>query len=418
MSAVEVDVLVAGAGPVGLAFALLLEQQCPALRSQRLRLALLDRRAAPSPPDGPELRVLALSPASRRLLEACGAWDSLAAGRLYPYEDMQVWASTGQPGARHSICFSAAELGVPALGWIAGADALRHALWSVLPMNSGLSVVLGEPSALEAGPEAISVTLANGHEIRTRLLVGADGASSWVRERLGVPSGASPYDQLAIVGRVRCEQPHRSTAWQRFAPGGPLALLPQDAQACSIVWSRPQEEARRLLALDDQAFAAELTEASGHCLGALSPEGPRAGFPLSRAHADHYTGARFALLGDAAHRVHPLAGQGVNLGLLDAGALAESLADALADPFSDPGDWRALRRYERERRGPNLATLVALDGLHQLFAAPAGPLRLAGAAGLGLVDQLRPVKHALARVALGEGHDLPRAARAVSDQRS
>ena len=276
-----------------------------------------------------------------------------------------------------------------------------------------VSLHLGSaPAALHEDADALELTLENGERLRTRLLVGADGARSWVRQALGVTSREREYGQRAIVAHVESERAHRETAWQRFLAGGPVALLPLDDGRSSVVWSCPDATATELMAADKRIFDQRLTLATDQVLGSLTTTTERADFPLSLAYAERYTGRRYALIGDAAHRVHPLAGQGANLGLLDAAALAETLAVQQASPVIDPGDPVILRRYERWRKGDNLVTMGVLDGLHRLFGAGWVPAARLGGLGLGIVDRLAPVKRRLALYAMGDGGDLPMAARA------
>jgi 2-octaprenyl-3-methyl-6-methoxy-1,4-benzoquinol hydroxylase/2-octaprenylphenol hydroxylase len=247
----------------------------------------------------------------------------------------------------------------------------------------------------------VTVQLDNGGSVSGTLLVAADGSDSAVRRLLDLPFTGHPYGQTAVVAHVTTEAPHRSTAWQRFLPGGPLALLPLAAGRSSIVWSLPTADADRLLAANDGDFLAELSVASAGVLGALTSCTSRVGVALQALHALRYTTARAALVGDAAHTVHPLAGQGMNLGLLDAAALAAVVEDAVL-AGEDPGDARVLRRYERERKGDNLKMLAAFDALNRLFRLPgwAAPVR---ALGLRAVNATAPAKRLLMQQALGLG---------------
>jgi ubiquinone biosynthesis UbiH/UbiF/VisC/COQ6 family hydroxylase len=411
VSARQLDVLVLGGGPVGLAFALLLAQSLPARSDTGPRIGVLEQRPPTAPAGDIGLRVVAVSPASRNILENCGAWAALDPARYFACERMNVWEAGGAPGGARSIGFDAAELGVPALSWIVENEALRHALWARLASHPAIVTLNGRPEALERRAGALALTLEQGDLLHARLAVGADGADSWLRRALDVPVSGRGYAQRALVTHVVAERPHRGTAWQRFAPGGPLALLPLDARRCSVVWSRPEAEAGELLAADDATLAAALTRASDGVLGHLAIVAPRAAFPLAMNHARNYTGARFALIGDAAHQVHPLAGQGINLGLLDAAALAEVLASHLQQAAADPGDRACLRRYERWRKGDNLLTLGAMDLLHRLFAGEHQGLGALAGTGMRLVGRVPSLKAVLARAAMGSAADLPRAAR-------
>jgi 2-octaprenylphenol hydroxylase len=231
-----------------------------------------------------------------------------------------------------------------------------------------------------------------------------------VRSRAGIASRGWLYDQQAIVANVQVQEWHGETAWQRFLPTGPLAFLPLLDGRCSIVWSATASRAEELLALEEADFRARLEEASDGRLGAIGEIGPRAAFGLRMEHAEQYVKPRLALIGDAAHAVHPLAGQGVNLGFLDAAALAAALAEA-KDRHRDIGGLWTLRRYERARRGDNLLMLAAMDGFNRLFSNAVAPLAVGRSAGLSLIDRLAPIKHLFMRHALGLGDDMPPLAR-------
>jgi 2-octaprenylphenol hydroxylase len=359
-----------------------------------------------------ELRVSALSRISRTILQFSGIWPAIAATRISPYRRMCVWQADGAAGSARSISFDAAELGEPDLGCIVENGVIRRAAWERVNAMHSVSLHLGSaPAALHEETDALELILENGQRLRTRLLVGADGARSWVRQALGVTSREREYGQRAIVAHVESQRSHRETAWQRFIAGGPVALLPLDDGRSSVVWSCPDATAAELMAADKKIFDRRLTLATDQVLGSLTTTTERADFPLSLAYAQRYTGRRYALIGDAAHRVHPLAGQGANLGLLDAAALAETLAVQQASPVIDPGDPVILRRYERWRKGDNLLTMGVLDGLHRLFGAGWVPAARLGGLGLGIVDRLAPVKRRLALYAMGDSGDLPMAAR-------
>jgi 2-octaprenylphenol hydroxylase len=413
VSTAEHDILIVGGGMVGLTCATLLAQYGEeTARSFSIGIVETSPPAPVRPNADIELRVSALSRISRTILQFSGIWPAIAATRISPYRRMCVWQADGAAGSARSISFDAAELGEPDLGCIVENGVIRRAAWERVNAMHSVSLHLGSaPAALHEETDALELILENGQRLRTRLLVGADGARSWVRQALGVTSREREYGQRAIVAHVESQRSHRETAWQRFIAGGPVALLPLDDGRSSVVWSCPDATAAELMAADKKIFDQRLTLATDQVLGSLTTTTERADFPLSLAYAQRYTGRRYALIGDAAHRVHPLAGQGANLGLLDAAALAETLAVQQASPVIDPGDPVILRRYERWRKGDNLLTMGVLDGLHRLFGAGWVPAARLGGLGLGIVDRLAPVKRRLALYAMGDSGDLPMAAR-------
>lgn len=395
------DVLIVGGGMVGAALA------C-ALAGQHLRVAIVEHGRPPTMPSGDYgLRVSAISPGSRTILEAIDTWSRIPARRTCPVERMNVWDSQGE-GVIH---FDSADLGEPCLAYIVENDAVQAALWQRIADSDDIEPYCGSAIAdLEVCDSYAHVELDDGTALRGRLLVGADGARSFVRSRMDVAVSRWDYAQQAIVAMISTEKPERHVAWQRFLPTGPLAFLPLPDGRYSIVWSVNSERAEELLALNDADFIETLQAAFGDRLGRIDASSPRLAFPLQRSHADHYVGARVALIGDAAHTVHPLAGQGVNLGLVDAAVLAEVLLEAQRHR-RDIGELATLRRYERWRKGDNLAMLVFTDVLKRLFASPRGSIKRARNLGLDLVNAATPLKLMLMRRAAGLAGDLPRLAR-------
>jgi 2-octaprenylphenol hydroxylase len=405
----DFDVVVIGAGVTGATMAALLGARRLAAAG---RVALIAAPAAAPATGAPaaaaddwDLRVFALSRASQRLLRLCGTWQRLPQSRLNPYERMCVWDASGSPGSSGSLTFDCAEIGEPNLGFIVEGRALASASLQSIGA-SGAVLIEGVVQTLRVDESEVRIRLEDGRDLGAKLLIAADGVASRSRELLGIETAGHAYHQDALVAHVRTTQSHRNTAWQRFLPTGPLAFLPLPDGRSSIVWSLAREEARHLRALDAGAFAAALETASAGALGGIELTTPVASFPLQLKVAVDYVRTRAVLLGDAGHAVHPLAGQGLNLGLLDCASLADALAPARgnAELLGEP---RLLRSYERWRKSENLLAATALDALERLFSS-SNPLieRLRGA-GLGAVGRMPVLKRALALRALGLSGDVP-----------
>ena len=399
----DFDVIIVGAGVTGTVMAGLLVAR---KLSSAGRVAIVADRYAKAPLEDADwdVRVFAMSRASERLLKACGVWNSLPQARVFAYERMCVWDAGGTPLGLGSLTFDCAQIGEPNLGYIVEGRALQ---WQCLQAARAAGVVLieGAVQSTVCGDQDIALHLTDGRELRSRLLVAADGTESKTRELLGIGTAGHAYHQDALVAHVQTTRPHANTAWQRFLSTGPVAFLPLNDGRSSIVWSVDRSQAALLSAMDPEAFGAALTAASGEVLGQCTLTTPLATFPLKLQYAIDYARPRAVLLGDAAHVVHPLAGQGLNLGLLDAAALAQVLGGAGAP--ENFGDYRHLRRYERWRRSENLLAAAALDGLERLFSTT-NPLS-AGlrSAGLSAVGRMPFMKRGLARRALGLAGDVP-----------
>jgi 2-octaprenylphenol hydroxylase len=395
------DLIIVGGGMVGAALA------C-AMAETGFRVCVLEAQAPQTdwPPEEIDLRVSALSRASQRILHHLGVWERMAQMRVSPYTDMQVWDA----GGKGSIHFSAADIGEPDLGHIVENRVTQLALWERLSKLSNVTLLCpARVSRLEFGATP-NLWLDDGRSLQARLIVGADGRDSQVRKLAGIGSRGWDYDQHAIVATVRPQQHHRFTAWQRFMPSGPLALLPILDGRCSIVWSTEPLQAQELMGLEDGDFCEVLSLASERVLGEMLEVGPRGLFPLRLGHAETYVREGLALVGDAAHAIHPLAGQGVNLGFLDAATLAEVLIEAKR-VGRNPGALATLRRYERARKGANLGMLASMDLFKRFFSNEILPLQLLRNFGLSLVDQAGPVKDLIMRRAMGLSGELPELAR-------
>lgn len=398
------DVIIVGAGMVGSTLAL-------ALQSSGLEVLVIDGSPLSLEPfaaDAPfEARVSALSMASQRVLERLNVWPGIVARRSSAYRDMYVWDGAGTG----NIHFSAASVHAETLGHIVENRVVQDALLEQLhESNIGLLGNAKLEQLRRSGHEWL-LTLEDGRELRASLLIAADGANSAVRRLAGCATREWDYLHHAIVTSVRTEKPHQSTAWQRFTDDGPLAFLPlasdqPDQYWSSIVWSAVPAEVERLMALDDQQFCVELGNAFEQRLGKVLHNDRRVAIPLRQRHAKRYVEQGLALIGDAAHSIHPLAGQGVNLGFLDAAVLADVLLHALARGES-PADERVLSRYERRRMPHNLAMMAAMEGFERLFQADPLPVRWLRNAGLNWIDDLPEAKALFVRQALGLSGDLP-----------
>jgi 2-octaprenylphenol hydroxylase len=400
----HVDIAIVGSGLAGAAIA------C-ALSALDLRVALIEAQPLslqwPAQNDdvhGFDLRVSALTAASRAWLEQLGAWPLVAARRLAPYTDMQVWDGEGTGEIR----FSAAQVNQAALGHIVENGLLQCALLHVLQSRRNVHVYSPMPvEQYERRGEQIALRFEDRRELVCDLLIGADGAQSQVREWAGLDTREWSYGHTAIAATVQTELPHGATARQIFRREGPLALLPLlthdgGEQFCSVVWSTQPEEAAQLLQLDDDGFAAALGRAFEHRLGAITAVSRRVSFPLRARHAIEYTAPGVAVIADAAHTIHPLAGQGINLGFLDAQVLAEEIARAVGRGLS-PADPQALARYQRRRKGDNWAVMGAMEGFKRLFGSTDLLPRWVRNQGMNWLDRVDPLKRLLIRQAMRIG---------------
>ncbi len=384
------DAVVSGGGVVGAACAL-------ALARRGLDVALVEG-AAPVAwrAEAPDLRVYAFAADNAALFERLDAWAPVRDARVQPYRRMRVWDAAGGG----ELAFDADAFGRRELGWIVEHGLLLDRLWAKLPAADVRVHCPARVAALEDEGDGVVVGLDDGSRLRARIAVAADGARSTLRELAGIGVDRHGYGQRGVVGYVSTSRPHEDTAWQRFLPGGPLALLPFADGRCSIVWTLPDEEAARVLALDDDAFGRELTRASDARLGEVRAASPRAAFPLQRQLARDYLRGRVLALGDAAHVVHPLAGQGVNLGLRDVAALDRAVAAAQATR----ADWASparLARWARARRSEDTLAAYAFDGINRLYGSESAAAVLLRGPLLGLAGRVPAVPRLLWKHAAG-----------------
>lgn len=395
------DVVIVGGGMVGLAAA------C-ALAAGALKIAVVEQRpGAPVPREGFDLRVSALTLATRTMFENLNVWPLIDARRVGSVRAMQIWNE-----GSGAVQFESADIGVAELAYIVENSVVQQALLARVAQTTHVHVIC--PATIdrietEAGQSR--VLLADGRVLVAKLLVGADGARSLVRTAANLETQTLDLNQQSIVATVTTEKPHGGIAYQRFLGTGPLAFLPlPPANTVSMVWSADRARAEELFALPTAGFVQALQTAFGEKLGKIVSVSERAAFPLTLSHAKRYVKHGVALIGDAAHTVHPLAGQGVNLGFLDAACLAQVVGDALGahQDFASPS---VLRRYERWRKGENLAMVSATGGFRYLYASALTPVSALRELGMNAFNALPPLKNFLARRASGLTGDLPTLAR-------
>lgn len=397
------DIIIVGGGMVGATLA------C-ALGGSHLKIAVVESYQSDFnwPEGSHDIRVSALTHASQHIFENVGAWQSMQKDGVSAYNKMHVWDATGQG----QIHFDSVEVAQADLGHIVENRIIQKALQKRLADFDNINLLM--PVTLESlqymQDNFIELTTSDGITLTTELVVGADGANSWVRKQADISLHSWAYHQTAVVCNVTSSESHQNSCWQQFMPEGPLAFLPLADGQSSIVWSTTEDKAQALLNMDEQLFNQELQMAFGSSLGRISLSSERGAFPLRLRHAKNYVKQRLALVGDAAHTVHPLAGQGVNLGLLDAVVLAEEIMRSHKKK-RDIGSLSTLRRYERRRKGDNIAMLAAMDGFKKLFSNDFAPLKLLRNRGLNLADRLPLFKNAMIKQAMGLSGELPHLAR-------
>lgn len=390
----DYDIIIVGGGMVGATLACGLAEE-----AQQLSIAVIDANAPNLDwnKDSYDMRVSAITRASQIIFRNVGAWEKITEQRVSPYSDMFVWDATG----KGEIHFDSADMGEADLGHIIENRVIVKALHQ--RMNELQQIDLLCPAQLESiefDADKTMLTLKDKTTLTANLVVGADGTRSWLRQQADIAVKGWDFEQAALVTTVKTEKYHQDTAWQRFLPTGPLAFLPLTGGYSSIVWSTSPDEAKRLIEIDEIDFANELEQAFESKLGKIETVAARAAFPLRLFETLNYVKPRLALVGDAAHTIHPLAGQGVNLGLADVASLIEVVVDALNDK-KDIGDLKVLRRYERWRRAENRSMLVAMDGLNRLFGSELAMVKDLRNYGLSLTDKMTPLKNIIMKQAMG-----------------
>ncbi|HBO37898.1 MAG TPA: FAD-dependent 2-octaprenylphenol hydroxylase [Pasteurellaceae bacterium] len=384
------DLIIIGGGMVGLALA-------ASLRNSTLQIAIIEGFPSQTPPEQITQRVSALNLASQTLLTKLGVWQELIKLRATPYAEIQVW----EKDSFAKIEFNSKSLGLPHLGYIIENHLIQRALWQEVQKQKNAEILTALPQRIDIGESNAIVSLDDNQFISAKLVVGADGANSWVRKQTDIPLIFHDYGQHALVCNVETIEPHRNIARQIFTADSILAFLPlHQTNLCSIVWSLPPEQAQSLLQCDETEFNKTLTAAFAHQLGSCKAVSVRKTLPLTARYARNFGQPRIALIGDAAHTIHPMAGLGVNLGFQDAVCLAQEI-EKKQNAFLDIGQYHSLRSYERHRKTEAIKMLAAMQGLKDLFSGDNSLKKLIRGIGLNAIDQMGIVKDQFIKQALG-----------------
>jgi len=403
------DLLIVGGGMVGLTLALAIRKQ------SQLTVAIVDASPLKETTDEPELRVSAINIASHNIFTNLDVWPLIESQRLQPYQHMSVWDKNSIGKISFELSDVNTERPVEQLGWIIENNVIRTALWNKAKQDAGITFFTDEPlSNIGMGDSEVFASFTQQMPISAKLVVGADGANSWVRKQMDMSLTFRDYDHHAIVATVKVKPQHHNTAWQVFLPTGPLALLPLfEDELCSIVWSTSPEESQRLLSLSKEEFSKELTAAADGKLGNIELVSERYAHPLTMRFSQEFFKGKAVLVGDAAHTIHPLAGQGVNLGLLDAASLAQIITTS-PDSEKSTKEWASsikLNEYARWRKAEAAEMIAAMESIKQIFAVEQKAPAFLRGVGMAVLDNIKPVKSMMIKQALGLKENLPNLAK-------
>ncbi|MDO6445879.1 FAD-dependent monooxygenase [Colwellia sp. 1_MG-2023] len=430
------DVLIVGGGMVGLTTALAIS------KNSDLRIAIVDTQPLAEITAHHDVRVSAINRVSQQLFVNLDVWQDINNSRVQPYQHMHIWDKAGYGHIDFDLSDLSKREHNGQLGWIIENSIIRQALWKKAEQDENICFFTQEKlTNIAMGDSEVFASFSTQPPITAKLVIGADGANSWVRQQMKMALTFRDYDHHAIVATVKCPQGHQQTAWQVFLETGPLALLPladnhsadtnigkyksgkdtsdQD-HLCSIVWSTSPEEAKRLLALSESEFSKALTAASDGKLGNISLASERFSYPLTMRFAQNFIKDRVVLVGDAAHTIHPLAGQGVNLGLLDAAAIAQILTESLNNEqgsvSSNSAQWLSpitLKQYERWRKTEAAEMIGAMEAIKQTFTPQQAPIKFLRGIGMSIVNQIKPAKNVMIKQALGFKNHLPHLSKVI-----